>query len=840
MKKKRLMGLRGYCKKIFIIFLLGIFTCFILVSAEEFKSCSLDSDCKVDVCNQNSCVNQSYLIPGCTTHNFAAKECRCANNICEVSVGSSVPVCNAETPGTTYCKDEKTMMKCDSGNWISKSCVYKCEGGQCIAGCYKNEDCGGSYAKSYCSNNEVCSDTTTPICLDFGICGSSTVKKCTPCAGLCKEGRCIEISTPDSCQTTTKCNDGTIPVCKLVDNKCECTACPAIAEPVQPTKFCRDTDNGNFYEKGVMRGATDDAGHWDLCGDSITLTEYYCENIEARKITFNCPNGCQDGACLKGESISEQVTCIFKNSDREQRCYLSEYNDKFYCSGKESCVISVKGYKSEKMVWKSTCGSYIPTLIDGQDENAEFDCKTGEATTTQIQNKGFRFAYWQCYDGSESKSEDTTSCKTSETWQKYAAVFCNGKCNKDNSKCGVNSFSLNKECYIEEIAAPQLATPTTPSQGMFYYFYNDNCPPCKDIDKEIEILKQKGFFNNFGVVVYNINDKGISEKYEIKTVPSFILYKGGCNFTKQGFMKSDEIENWAYDAKCEEGVESNATLEPILICKNSCPLDKKCYPFGYRKTGKFCSDEGKFIEQLEGEKNCDNNFECSSNVCVNGECISEGFINKILNWFKRLFGEREPKPEPAPTPTPTPSQEPSEKTKDEFISKLKNPEDVILIDFESLADKTILQNGDKLTGKEWESLGIIFETPSEEYLKVIGPNYPFNPMDKLSLSPGLGPFEDGSETHDDLNIIFTEPVKSAGFYLLDLGETDERESIAFLDKNGNVLYKISPWPKSTFGNPAPGTFVSFISEKEEISKIEILENTQDSDDIAYDNLYFVR
>jgi len=361
------------------------------------------------------------------------------------------------------------------------------------------------------------------------------------------------------------------------------------------------------------------------------------------------------------------------------------------------------------------------------------------------------------------------------------------------------------------------------------------------MDKEIGILKQKGFFNNFGAAVYNINNKEISEKYEIKAVPSFILYKGGCSFRKQGFMKSDEIENWAYESECGESVESNATVEPILICKDSCPLDGKCYPFGYRKSGKFCSDEGKFIEQLSGESTCENNFECSSNVCVSGKCVSEGFINKIMNWFKKLFGGGEPKePEPAPTPTPTPTQEPIEKAKDEFISKLENPENVILVNFESLPDKTILQNGDKLTGKEWESLGVIFETPSEEYLKVVGANYPFNTLDKLSLSPGLGPFEDGSVTHDDLNIIFTEPVKAAGLYLLDLGETDERESIAFLDENGNVLYKISPWPKSTFGNPAPGTFISFISEKEGISKIEVKENAGDGDDVAYDNLYFIK
>jgi len=655
--------------KIFIIFLLEISICFIAVSADEYKSCSQDYDCKVDVCNQNSCINQSYQIPDCIHSGLLAKECRCTNNICEVSVGSVAPPCDANHPGITYCKDEKTMMACESGNWVSKPCVYKCEGGQCIAGCYKNEDCGGSYSKSYCSNNEVCSETTNPTCSVSGICSSSTVKKCTPCAGLCKEGRCFEETTttpttPVSCPSPgIRCKDGSISSCKIIDNKCECAPCPAIIQPVQPTQICTDSDNGNFYEKGIMKGAIDDTGHWDMCGDYNTLTEYYCENNEAKKTAFNCPNGCKEGACLKGEPISEQITCIFKNSDKEQKCYLSEYNDKFYCSGKDSCVINVKGYNGEKMIWKSSCGSYVLTIIDGQNENAEFECKIGETTTTQIKNKGFRNAYFQCYDGEESKSTERDACKTAEFWKKFAENFCGSHCennpekckqkyenqediNKCLGKCGVNSLSVANECYVEElIATPTVITkpnaiPQIATQGMFYYFKSDNCPHCQEMDIEIGILKQRGFFNNFGAAVFDINEKDVAAKYDIKAVPTFIIFKGNCSFRKQGFMKSEEIENWAYESKCGEGIkgENESAIEPILVCKDSCPLDGKCYPFGYRKGGKFCSDKGGFTEQLEGELTCDNNFECSSNVCVSGNCISEGLMQKVLNWFKKMFG----------------------------------------------------------------------------------------------------------------------------------------------------------------------------------------------------------
>ena len=626
---------------ILIISLLSIFLISISVSAEEFKSCSQNSDCKVDICNENSCVNQSYQIPQCISPTLLAKECYCLNNICSVLVGSSVPVCDTNHPDVTYCKDEKTMMVCSGGNWVSKDCVYKCQGVSCIAGCYKNEDCGSSYIKKYCSNNEVCLATVTPVCLN-SICSSNSATSCTPCKLGCSEGRCLEETTtptivPASCQSI-KCQDGTISTCKLVDNQCICSTCPVISQPVQ----CTDSDNGNFYEKGIMKGAVDDAGHWDLCGDYNTLTEYYCENNEARKTPFNCPNGCKDGACIKGESISEKVICGFANSNQEQKCYTAEQNSRAYCSGIGSCVTEIKGQRGEKITWKSSCGQYQYTIIDGNDEKIGFDCTSGETNIAQIENKGFKHTYFQCYDGEESKSTEREACKTAEFWKKFAENFCQSHCSKNGGieKCGVNSFSLVDECYFEgETAIPAVSIPSSenaetiiPKQGMLYYFNGDNCPGCQEIDKEIGILKQKGFFNNFGAAVFSINNKEIADKYEIKVVPSFILYKDGCSFRKEGFMKSEEIETWVYGAKCEE------SIEPILVCKDSCPLDEKCYPFGYRKSGKFCSDNGGFTEQLKGESTCDNNFECSSNVCVSGNCISEGLIQKILNLFKRMFG----------------------------------------------------------------------------------------------------------------------------------------------------------------------------------------------------------
>jgi len=68
-----------------------------------------------------------------------------------------------------------------------------------------------------------------------------------------------------------------------------------------------------------------------------------------------------------------------------------------------------------------------------------------------------------------------------------------------------------------------------------------------------------------------------------------------------------------------------------------CLSNSKCYPSGYKKSGLYCSDNYEFVEQIKSEGVCDNNFECKSNVCVSNQCVSEGLIQKILNWFKNLF-----------------------------------------------------------------------------------------------------------------------------------------------------------------------------------------------------------
>ena len=72
----------------------------------------------------------------------------------------------------------------------------------------------------------------------------------------------------------------------------------------------------------------------------------------------------------------------------------------------------------------------------------------GECDSVSVITNYFSNSYWQCYDGKEFK--DSSSCKTSEEWQVEAKKFCDGHCYADNSKCGVNSFSVSGACGAEK------------------------------------------------------------------------------------------------------------------------------------------------------------------------------------------------------------------------------------------------------------------------------------------------------------------------------------------------------------------------------------------------------
>ncbi len=73
-------------------------------------------------------------------------------------------------------------------------------------------------------------------------------------------------------------------------------------------------------------------------------------------------------------------------------------------------------------------------------------------------------------------------------------------------------------------------------------------------------------------------------------------------------------------------------------CNGCLDSSNNCVPVGVRTENEFCDIDKILKTQLTESMQCNNNFECDSNVCVSNKCIGKGFLEKILSWFMNLFG----------------------------------------------------------------------------------------------------------------------------------------------------------------------------------------------------------
>ena len=69
-----------------------------------------------------------------------------------------------------------------------------------------------------------------------------------------------------------------------------------------------------------------------------------------------------------------------------------------------------------------------------------------------------------------------------------------------------------------------------------------------------------------------------------------------------------------------------------------CNYNGSCIPASIRYGGMYCEVDRTMQSQKEESSDCNNNYECDSNVCVNSKCISPSFIQRVIEWFGKIFG----------------------------------------------------------------------------------------------------------------------------------------------------------------------------------------------------------
>ncbi len=447
-----------------------------------------------------------------------------------------------------------------------------------------------------------------------------------------------------------------------------------------PEEICIDSDGENYNLKGnvTFNGNVT----LDSCGffsnpDSMAsfthntsgklLQEYSCDYYNhLASIIDECPNGCKDGACvIEANNLNQIINPVWLvYDDKAPTAFDLIILGNLQTWLKSQNIVSYIKKNSEvtvPMMWADT----ITVFVYNKKVTIFYGGGTG------IENLSIWAKNIKTYFEEQTSSIASVCSELVKVCEPYNGGGCRntGELNIGDKLKEYKCNDKQENELSQVIGTVQLVYSSEISTSLDLISLQDLQEWLKDrrinselkkstelnlnsIDKKITVF----IYNKSAVVIYGENVDSSLSIIQAENIRTYLIKKSSENNLPEivcPLVKSDSIKEDIDEYLCSEIYKIDAEMSFIspteesgplnienvtsdYLC-NGCELDKKCYPLGYRKSDKFCSDNLEFKNQLNPDDSCENNFECSSNVCVSGECVSEGLINKILNWFKRLF-----------------------------------------------------------------------------------------------------------------------------------------------------------------------------------------------------------
>lgn len=88
----------------------------------------------------------------------------------------------------------------------------------------------------------------------------------------------------------------------------------------------------------------------------------------------------------------------------------------------------------------------------------------------------------------------------------------------------------------------------------------------------------------------------------------------------------------------ESQIVCNETLTSKGNCAIGCQLQDNCVLSGFRISKTYCDANSEWKMQKTMDDLCDNNFECETNLCIDGKCLTHNFLERFFAWFRKTFG----------------------------------------------------------------------------------------------------------------------------------------------------------------------------------------------------------
>jgi len=441
---------------------------------------------------------------------------------------------------------------------------------------------------------------------------------------------------------------------------------------------CTDSDGGrDYYVDGYVEMINDpsfgiDGRKYDNCWeDGINLVEYVCIDGDYKgDENYLCPNGCQDGACVRNEVPVDE--------------------------GVDECLDDPDNYWDQKT---NKCYSgYSDDIIEG----LCFDPDDGENYYKKAHTFGFR---------ETSTADDPSRDLRIRTG---GLDFCDLSVYNLDQQYDFQSDYISFDHYYDSRGSQERYLP-----GFFIlssgdlYQWGGGDPDVIDTTQHTYLATlDSRYYVNPGLLV----------DVDILTIEVIENY---CDANGYIQTRSFECPNGCQDGACIKVEECNpqfsCEISPLVCpphgtqikeCKDvkceskgykeeiqctpgecsGCLLEGKCIPYGFRveidKNNVYCEISGEFKEQrtkdFQGNwASCQNSYECESNLCSSGECIEIADAIREAGRFKSLIiravclvgnlfdleeyrlcvfenlgevvgedGEDEEKPEPIPIPEP--------------------------------------------------------------------------------------------------------------------------------------------------------------------------------------------
>jgi hypothetical protein len=458
------------------------------------------------------------------------------------------------------------------------------------------------------------------------------------------------------------CNDEEVIAPNYIQN------CPLVEET------CYDSDGGkNYYVKGITKAGSTIIE--DGCVDTFYeegLRETFCEGNRAVFDDYNCGKEgkvCVDGACVF-ESMNTTICCLDYNNVSCLACKegltVEEYclekvsstecvssvavnatlNKESYCSDEGRCLL----YEGDKIWYKdhlftilfmsSTSVTLTYDLVK-LNSLGELEAISVEGGTIKIED-----IFYTKRIGEKSfvkfhfEEEKISSCKDL-VGEKYAECYCGYAIPE-----GVSDLTCKDvySCYGLSCDVEGCQN----KLGCIIDSWNSYCQnnECKLYEGE-EI-----HFENYAVFINYLSSDSVSltvqgqEGYEADTG---ILREG--NTPRFNNELNLEIESISYSSK-DDSLISYVLFsyfldekEQEVECDDGCVRDDKCIPYGFRLKENsqkwYCDLDNEFKLQKtktsDGSwEECNDNYECESNLCIEGECQAVKDIVSDLKGFRSI------------------------------------------------------------------------------------------------------------------------------------------------------------------------------------------------------------